>query len=93
MLWLRAVRGSISRSRRRARRSRVLIGDSLTSGKRPYRWPYFGLEQLEQAVGTFGGTLILVTHDRRLLEGIGITRRAQVTDGEVHEVPEVAHGA
>ena len=50
------------------------------------------IEQLEQAVGTFGGTLILVTHDRRLLEGIGITRRIQVTDGEVREVPEVVHG-
>jgi ATPase subunit of ABC transporter with duplicated ATPase domains len=32
------------------------------------------IEQLEQALGTYDGTLLLVTHDRRLLEALEITR-------------------
>jgi ATPase subunit of ABC transporter with duplicated ATPase domains len=32
------------------------------------------IEQLEQALGTYEGTLLLVTHDRRLLEALEITR-------------------
>jgi ATPase subunit of ABC transporter with duplicated ATPase domains len=41
------------------------------------------IEQLEQAVSTFGGTLILVTHDRRLLENVGVTRTVELTAGAV----------
>ena len=31
------------------------------------------IEQLEQALATFTGTLLLVTHDRRLLETVRLT--------------------
>jgi ATPase subunit of ABC transporter with duplicated ATPase domains len=44
------------------------------------------IEQLEQAVSSFPGTLILVTHDRRLLEGVGVTRTVEVADGKVREL-------
>jgi ATPase subunit of ABC transporter with duplicated ATPase domains len=36
------------------------------------------IEQLEQAIDAFGGTVILVTHDRRLLEQVRLTRRLEV---------------
>jgi ATPase subunit of ABC transporter with duplicated ATPase domains len=41
------------------------------------------IEQLEQALGTFDGTLLLVTHDRRLLEAVELTRIIEVRDGRV----------
>jgi ATPase subunit of ABC transporter with duplicated ATPase domains len=31
------------------------------------------IEQLETALGAFDGTLLLVTHDRRLLEAVHVT--------------------
>jgi ATPase subunit of ABC transporter with duplicated ATPase domains len=43
------------------------------------------LEQLEQAVETFPGTVLLVSHDRRLLEAITTTRTLEVEDGRLHE--------
>jgi ATPase subunit of ABC transporter with duplicated ATPase domains len=43
------------------------------------------IEQLEQALDTFDGTLLLVTHDRRLLEAVEVTRTIDVRDGQVHE--------
>jgi ATPase subunit of ABC transporter with duplicated ATPase domains len=36
------------------------------------------IEQLEQAIDSFGGTIILVSHDRRLLDQVRITRRVEV---------------
>ncbi|GLY33315.1 ABC-F family ATP-binding cassette domain-containing protein [Kineosporia sp. NBRC 101731] len=33
------------------------------------------IEQLEQALDSFGGTLLLVSHDRRMLEAVRVTRR------------------
>jgi ATPase subunit of ABC transporter with duplicated ATPase domains len=33
------------------------------------------IEQLEAALSTYGGTLLLVSHDRRLLESVELTRR------------------
>jgi ATPase subunit of ABC transporter with duplicated ATPase domains len=36
------------------------------------------IEELESALGTFDGTLLLVSHDRRLLEGIELTRRVEL---------------
>ena len=33
------------------------------------------LEQLESALDAYGGTLLLVSHDRRLLEATRLTRR------------------
>jgi ATPase subunit of ABC transporter with duplicated ATPase domains len=36
------------------------------------------IEQLEQALDTFDGTIILVTHDRRLLDSVRIDQRIDV---------------
>jgi ATPase subunit of ABC transporter with duplicated ATPase domains len=41
------------------------------------------IEQLEQALGHYDGTLLLVTHDRRMLERVAVTRRLTVTDGQL----------
>jgi ATPase subunit of ABC transporter with duplicated ATPase domains len=41
------------------------------------------IEQLEQALETFGGTVLLVTHDRSLLEHVRLTRRLELTDGQI----------
>ena len=43
------------------------------------------VEQLEQALEGFAGTLILVTHDRRLLDEVGIDRVVEVDAGQVTE--------
>jgi ATPase subunit of ABC transporter with duplicated ATPase domains len=43
------------------------------------------IEQLEQALDSFDGTLLLVSHDRRLLEAVRIERRLEVLDGLVTE--------
>lgn len=43
------------------------------------------IEQLEQALGSYAGTLLLVSHDRRLLEAVRITRTVQVDGGQVRE--------
>jgi len=44
------------------------------------------IEQLEQALESFDGTILLVTHDRRMLETVRLTRRWHVEDGRVTEV-------
>jgi ATPase subunit of ABC transporter with duplicated ATPase domains len=43
------------------------------------------IEQLEQALESFPGTLLLVTHDRRMLQSVRSTRRLSVRDGQVSE--------
>jgi len=43
------------------------------------------IEQLEQALESYAGTLLLVTHDRRLLSAVRTTRTLEVADGRVHE--------
>jgi ATPase subunit of ABC transporter with duplicated ATPase domains len=43
------------------------------------------IEQLEQALQGYKGTLILVTHDRRLLDAVGIDRVLDVVAGSVSE--------
>ncbi|MCI3934154.1 ABC-F family ATP-binding cassette domain-containing protein [Streptomyces sp. AN091965] len=43
------------------------------------------IEQLESALDTYEGTLLLVTHDRRMLDAVRVTRRLEVTDGKVTE--------
>ncbi len=43
------------------------------------------IEQLEQALDGFDGTLLLVSHDRRLLEAVRVERRIEVLDGRVTE--------
>ncbi len=44
------------------------------------------IEQLEQALDAFGGTFLLVTHDRRMLDTVRLTRRWEVADGQVTEI-------
>ncbi|MEU8520915.1 ABC-F family ATP-binding cassette domain-containing protein [Streptomyces sp. NPDC048577] len=44
------------------------------------------IEQLEQALDTYDGTLLLVTHDRRMLDAVRVTRRVEVADGKVTEL-------
>lgn len=45
------------------------------------------IEQLESALNTYEGTLLLITHDRRMLDAVHVTRRLEVTDGKVTETP------
>jgi ATPase subunit of ABC transporter with duplicated ATPase domains len=44
------------------------------------------IEQLEEALAAYAGTLLLVTHDRRMLESVQTTRRLEVSGGQVSEV-------
>lgn len=44
------------------------------------------IEQLESALESYAGTLLLVTHDRRMLEAVRTTRRVEVADGGVKEL-------
>ncbi|NCT90435.1 ABC-F family ATP-binding cassette domain-containing protein [Cellulomonas sp. APG4] len=44
------------------------------------------IEQLEAALDSFDGTILLVTHDRRMLETVRLTRRWHVEAGQVTEV-------
>lgn len=44
------------------------------------------IEQLEQALGSYTGTLLLVTHDRRMLAAVETDRRWQVEAGRVSEL-------
>jgi ATPase subunit of ABC transporter with duplicated ATPase domains len=37
------------------------------------------IEQLEQALSTYDGTILLVTHDRRFLEAVSVTRTLDLT--------------
>jgi ATPase subunit of ABC transporter with duplicated ATPase domains len=43
------------------------------------------IEQLESALDAYTGTLLLVTHDRRMLEAVRVDRRWAVDDGRVTE--------
>ncbi|WP_320780633.1 ABC-F family ATP-binding cassette domain-containing protein [Streptomyces sp. CRN 30] len=43
------------------------------------------IEQLESALDSYEGTLLLVTHDRRMLDAVRTTRRLEVAAGKVTE--------
>ncbi|WP_087886579.1 ABC-F family ATP-binding cassette domain-containing protein [Streptomyces alboflavus] len=43
------------------------------------------IEQLESALDSYPGTLLLVTHDRRMLDAVNVTRRLEVSEGRVME--------
>jgi ATPase subunit of ABC transporter with duplicated ATPase domains len=43
------------------------------------------IEQLESALREYPGTLLLVTHDRRMLEAVETNRRIEVSAGRVSE--------
>jgi ATPase subunit of ABC transporter with duplicated ATPase domains len=45
------------------------------------------IEQLEMALGAYDGSLLIVSHDRRLLEGLRVTHRAEVAGGRVEVRP------
>ncbi|HET9059276.1 MAG TPA: ATP-binding cassette domain-containing protein, partial [Acidimicrobiales bacterium] len=45
------------------------------------------IEQLEQALDGYDGTLLVVTHDRKMLESLRVTERAEVARGTVTVVP------
>ena len=44
------------------------------------------IEQLEEALATYDGTLLLVSHDRRLLEQVPTDRQVHVHLGQVREL-------
>ncbi|GII85601.1 ABC transporter ATP-binding protein [Sphaerisporangium siamense] len=44
------------------------------------------IEQLESALASYPGTLLLVTHDRRMLKAVDTTRHLGVLRGEVREI-------
>ncbi|MFI6147374.1 ABC-F family ATP-binding cassette domain-containing protein [Streptomyces sp. NPDC051109] len=44
------------------------------------------IEQLESALDAYEGTLLLVTHDRRMLDAVHVTRRLEVANGKVTEL-------
>jgi ATPase subunit of ABC transporter with duplicated ATPase domains len=44
------------------------------------------IEQLESALAEYPGTFLLVTHDRRMLDGVSVTRHLSVLDGQVSEI-------
>lgn len=44
------------------------------------------IEQLESALASYTGTLLLVTHDRRMLESVAVNRRISMADGKLTEV-------
>jgi ATPase subunit of ABC transporter with duplicated ATPase domains len=46
------------------------------------------IEQLERALASFDGTLVVVSHDRRLLDALTLTRRIELAGGRI-----VADGA
>ena len=41
------------------------------------------IEQLEAALASFSGTVLLVTHDRTLLDSVHLTRRIEIADGRI----------
>ncbi|MFJ4918956.1 ABC-F family ATP-binding cassette domain-containing protein [Streptomyces sp. NPDC088725] len=43
------------------------------------------IEQLESALDSYDGTLLLVTHDRRMLDAVATSRRFEVAAGRVSE--------
>ncbi|WP_405003998.1 ATP-binding cassette domain-containing protein [Kitasatospora purpeofusca] len=44
------------------------------------------IEQLESALASYTGTLLLVTHDRRMLDTVAVNRRIEVGGGRVGEL-------
>jgi ATPase subunit of ABC transporter with duplicated ATPase domains len=43
------------------------------------------IEQIERALQGYAATLVIVTHDRRLIDGVGTDRVVDVVDGSVRE--------
>ena len=64
-----------------ARGTNVLVLDEPTN-----HLDLAAIEQLESALDSYDGVLLLVTHDRRMLATVGVYRRWQVEDGRVTEL-------
>ncbi|HEX7189711.1 MAG TPA: ABC-F family ATP-binding cassette domain-containing protein [Actinomycetes bacterium] len=64
-----------------ARRANLLVLDEPTN-----HLDLAAIEQLEEALGTYDGTLLIVTHDRRLLDNVTTGRHVHVEDGRVREL-------
>ena len=45
------------------------------------------IEQLEDALESYDGTVVLVSHDRRLLDSFRSTRHLELDHGQVVELP------
>ena len=45
------------------------------------------IEELERALSGYDGTLVVVSHDRRLLANLRLDRRLEVVEGRVAEAP------
>ncbi|MBA9082036.1 ATPase subunit of ABC transporter with duplicated ATPase domains [Micrococcus aloeverae] len=83
-----AVIGSLSGGqRRRVQLAQLLVGDwDLICADEPTNHlDLEAIEQLEQALETYEGALLLVTHDRRMLDTVRTDRRWQVQDGRMTE--------
>ena len=50
------------------------------------------IEQLEEALDSYDGALLLVTHDRRLLENVRLDVRWHVESGQVTELQHATGG-
>ncbi len=44
------------------------------------------IEQLEQALDTFAGTVLLVTHDREFLDRVAVTQRVRLSRGRIEAI-------
>ncbi len=64
-----------------ARGTNVLVLDEPTN-----HLDLAAIEQLEQALESYDGALLLVTHDRRMLQNVRLDRCWNVDDGQVTEV-------
>jgi ATPase subunit of ABC transporter with duplicated ATPase domains len=75
--------------RRRVALAAVLIGghDVLVLDEPTNHLDVPAIEQLEAALDAFPGTVLLVTHDRRLLEAVSLTRVLRVDHGTVVSEP------
>jgi ATPase subunit of ABC transporter with duplicated ATPase domains len=51
------------------------------------------IEELEQALAGYDGTLVVVSHDRRLLQGLRLDRRLEAAGGAVTEAAALPSGA
>jgi ATPase subunit of ABC transporter with duplicated ATPase domains len=64
-----------------ARRANLLVLDEPTN-----HLDLAAIEQLEAALDSYDGTLLLVSHDRRLLDRVRTDRHLRVADGRVQEL-------
>ena len=67
--------------KRQAQGTNVLVLDEPTN-----HLDLAAIEQLEQALETYDGALLLVTHDRRMLQNVRLDRSWLVDNGRVVEL-------